>query len=157
MWHTICWRNCLVSRGSFSGNRTGMKNPFIDNKCKILSKRFGVGLCRNPNSTVKIIEKLSGSGRGDNVIHIFGIAIERHTKETTWMFTIQAAYPYGLNDRVGDEHMAGKESRVVGNKFLPLYCPYKFSNYNYSKIKLDNPFLKQNFVKILITHLDHNF
>ena len=53
--------------------------------------------------------------------------------------------------------MAKKESRVVGNKFLPLYCPYKFPDYNYSKIKLDNPFLKQNFVKILTTHLDHNF
>ena len=73
------------------------------------------------------------------------------------MFTIQAAYLYGLNDRVGDEHMAKKESRVAGNKFLPLYCPYKFPDYNYSKIKLDNPFLKQNFVKILTTHLDHNF
>ena len=57
-----------------------MKNPFIDNECKMLSKRFGVGLCRNPNYTVKIIEKLSGSGRGDNGIHISGIAIERHTK-----------------------------------------------------------------------------
>ena len=31
----------------FSGHRTGMKNPFADNKCKILSKYFGVGLCRN--------------------------------------------------------------------------------------------------------------
>ena len=50
------------------------------------------------------------------------------------MFTIQAAYLYGLNDRVGDEHMAKKESRVAGNKFLPLYCPYKFPDYNYSKI-----------------------
>ena len=80
MWHSICWRNCLIPRDSFSGNRTGMKNPFIDHKCKMLSKRFGVGLCRNPNYTVKIIEKLSGSGRGDNGIHISGITIERHTK-----------------------------------------------------------------------------
>ena len=33
---------------------------------------------------------------------------------------------------------------------------YKRPEYNYSKNKLDNSFLKQNFVKILTTHLDHN-
>ena len=72
------------------------------------------------------------------------------------MLTPETNSLYGLNDRVGHEYMAEK-GRVVGNKFLPLYCPYKFPDYNYSKIKLDNPFLKQNFVKILTTHLDHNF
>ena len=66
-------------------------------------------------------------------------------------------YPYGLNDRVGDEYMAEKDSRVVANKFLPLPRLYKCPEYNYSKNKLDNSFLKQNFVKILTTHLDHNF
>ena len=29
------------------------------------------------------------------------------------MFTIQAAYPYGLNDRVGDEHMAKKKVELL--------------------------------------------
>ena len=58
-------------------------------------------------------------------------------------------YPYGLNDRVGDEYIAEKDSRVVGNKFLPLPRLYKCPEYNYS-------FLKQNFVQILTTHLDHN-
>ena len=64
-------------------------------------------------------------------------------------------YPYGLNDRVGDEYMAEKD-RVVGNKFLALHCLYKCPDYNYSKNKLDNYFLKQNFLKILTTHLNHN-
>ena len=63
---------------------------------------------------------------------------------------------YGINDRVGDEYMSEKESRVVGNKFLPLHRLYKRPNYNYSKIKLDNSLLKQNFLEILTTHLDHN-
>ena len=49
-----------------------MKNPFADNRCKILSKHFCVGLCRNVNYIVNIIEKLSGSGRNDNGIHIPG-------------------------------------------------------------------------------------
>ena len=68
------------------------------------------------------------------------------------MLTLQTVYPYGLNDRVCDKYMTEKE-RVVGNKFLPLQT----SNYNYFKTKLDNFFLKQNLVKILTTHLDHNF
>ena len=72
------------------------------------------------------------------------------------MLTLQTVYPYGLNDRVGDEYMAEKESRVVGNKFLPLHRLYKRPNYNYSKTELDNSFLKQNFVKNLTTHLDEN-
>ena len=37
------------------------------------------------------------------------------------MLTLQTVYPDGLNDRVSDEYMAEKESRVVDKKFLPLY------------------------------------
>ena len=72
------------------------------------------------------------------------------------MLTLQTVIPYGLNDRVGDEYMAEKDTAVVGNKFLPLHRLYKHPEYNYSKIKLDSSFLKQNFVKILTIHLDHN-
>ena len=52
--------------------------------------------------------------------------------------------------------MVEKESRALGNKFLQLHRLYKCPEYNYSKIKLHNSFLKQSFVKILTTHLDHN-
>ena len=41
------------------------------------------------------------------------------------MLTLQNVYPYGLNDRVGDEYMAKKQSRVVNNKLLPLHRLYK--------------------------------
>ena len=133
-----------------------MKNPFDDNRCKTLSKHFGVGLCRNVNYIVNIIEKLSRSGRDDNGIPIPGVRVERQKKETKCVLTLHTVYPYGLNDRVGDEYMTEKDSRVVGNKFLPLHHLYKRPEYNYSKIKLDNFFLKQNFVKILTTDLDHN-
>ena len=75
-----------------------MKNPSIDNKCKILSKYFGVGLCRNANYTVNIIEKLSGTGRDDNGIPIPGLTAERQKKKTKWLLTPQTVYPYGLND-----------------------------------------------------------
>ena len=72
------------------------------------------------------------------------------------MLTIQNVYLYGLNDRVGDEYMTGKENRVIGNRFLPLDRLYKRLDDNYYKAKLDSCFLKQKFVKILTTHLDHN-
>ena len=72
-----------------------------------------------------------------------------------WILSLQTVYTYGLNDR-GDEYMTGKQSRAVGNKFLPLHCLYKCPDFNYSKIKLDNSFFKQNFVKILATRLTHN-
>ena len=56
------------------------------------------------------------------------------------MLTLHNVYPYGLNDRVGDEYMAQKESRVVGNGFLPLHRLNKRPNYNHPKT----------------AHLDHN-
>ena len=52
--------------------------------------------------------------------------------------------------------MTENDSRVVGNKFLLLRHSYKRPDYNYSRIKLDNSYLKQYFAKILTTHLDHN-
>ena len=143
-------------RNRCSGHRTGMRNPFADNWCKILNKHFGVGLCINVNYLVIIIEKLSRSGRDDNDICISGKTVDRQKKEMEWMLTLETVNPYGLSDRVGDEYMTEKYSRVAGNNFFSLYCLYKCPEYNYSKIKLDNFFLKQNFVKILNTHLDHN-
>ena len=84
-----------------------MKNPFADNRCKILSKHFGAGLCRYTNYIVNIIEKLSGSGRDDNGIPTPSITVKRRKKERKWMLTLQNAL--GLNDRVGNEYMAEKD------------------------------------------------
>ena len=56
------------------------------------------------------------------------------------MLTLQTFYPYGLNERVGDECMAEKDSWVVGKNFLTLHCLYKRPDYNYSKIKIDSYF-----------------
>ena len=64
-------------RGRFSGHRTFMENQFADNRYRILSKHFGVGLFRNANYIVNIIEKLSGSGRYDNDMPIPGVTVER--------------------------------------------------------------------------------
>ena len=53
-----------------------MDNPFSDNRCKILRKYFGRGLCRYANYIITVTEKLSGSGRYDNGIPIPGITVE---------------------------------------------------------------------------------
>ena len=95
-------------RDRFRGHRAGMKSQFADKRCKILSKHFSVGLCRNANYTVSIIEKLSGSGRDDNGIPIPGVTAERQKKEKKCMLTLHTVYTYDLNDRVGDEYMVEK-------------------------------------------------
>ena len=140
----------------FSGHRAVMKNRFAENKCKILSKHFSVGLCRNPNYIVNITYKLSRSRRDDNSIHIPGVAVERQNKERKSMLTFQTVYPDDLNNSLGDKYMAETKCRVVGNNFLPLHRLYKRPDYNCSNINLDNSFLKQSLIKILATHLDHN-
>ena len=109
-----CCRCCLQyvgetvqsPRDRFSGHRAGMKNPFADNRCKILSKHFSVGLCKNANYIVNTIKKLCGSGRDDNDNPIPGVTFERQKRDAKWMLTLQTVRPYGLNDRVGDEYMA---------------------------------------------------
>ena len=143
-------------RDRFSGHRAGMKKPFADNKCRILSRHFGIGPCKNANYTVNIIEKLSGSGRDENNKPLPSVTSERQKKETKWMLTLQTVFPYGLNDRVGDEYMTEKDSRVIGNKFLPLKRSHDRPPYNANKNKHENSFLRHNFVKVLTRHLDHN-
>ena len=131
----------------------GMKNLFADTKRKELSKHFRNGFYRNTNYIVNIIENISGSGRDNNGVAVLGVQLKDRYNSRKWKITIQIAYVYCLNDKVGDEYIPEKESRVVSSKFLPLY--YKRLDYKYSKIKLDNSFIKQTFVKILTTHFDH--
>ena len=58
------------------------------------------------------------------------------------MLTLQTVFPYGLNDRVGDEYMTEKDSRVVGNKFLPLKRSHDRPPCNANKNKHENSFLR---------------
>ena len=141
-------------RDRFSGHRASIKKPLSDNKCKSLSKHFSIGLCRNADYQVNIIEKLDGSGRDKNGKPLPGVTSLRGKSETNWMLTLQTVYPYGLNDRIGDEYMIEKDCRIIGNKFLPLKRLHDRPAYNVHKAKLDNSFLKSNFLKILQTHFD---
>ena len=104
-------------RDRFSGHRAGIKKPFSDNRCKILSRHFGIGPCKNAKYEVNIIEKLAGSGRDLNGKQLPGVTSERHKTETRWMLTLQTVYPYGLNDRIGDEYMTEKTVELLVKGF----------------------------------------
>ena len=54
-----------------------MKNPFVDNKCMILSQHFHVGICRNANYLVNIIQKFYGSQKDDYDTSIPGLTVGR--------------------------------------------------------------------------------
>ena len=66
------------------------------------------------------------------------------------MFTLQTVCPYGPNDREGDEYIAEKDSRVVGNKFLTLHRLYKRPEYIYSKIEFYNKILLRSLAHISV-------
>ena len=97
----------------------------------------GFDLYKNANYIVNIIEELYGSERDDNGVPIPGVRVERQKKETKWMLTLQTVYPYGLNDRVGDEYMVEKESRVV------VISSYHYTVYVNAQIIIT---LKQNLI-----------
>ena len=143
-------------RARFRTHRAGIKKPFSNNQCKILSRHFGSGHCKGANYQVQIIEKLEGSGRDTNGKPLPGVTSQRQKTETNWMLKLQTVYPFGLNDRIGDEYMTEKECKVVSKKFLPLHRAHNRPPYNVNRTKLDNSFLKENFLKILQTHLDVN-
>ena len=88
------------------------------------------------------LKKMYGSGRDDNGVAVPYITVQRQKKQ--------------IGVGVGDEYIVDGKSKVVGNKFLPLHFLYKRMDYNYSKVELDNSFIKQGFVKIFTTHFDHN-
>ena len=98
-----------------------MKNPKKYGTCKILSNHFNVGICKDSDYKVQIIEKLEGTGRteDDNAIDPKITSIRRK-REDFWMKTLRTVYPYGLNDRVGDDYMRDQTNDRIGLKFLPL-------------------------------------
>ena len=53
--------------------------------------------------TVQIIEKLEGTGRSERNVIKLDDSKYREKRELHWMLKLRTVYPYGLNDRVGDE------------------------------------------------------
>ena len=98
----------------------------------------------------------------------------RKTRETYWMHELQTIFPYGLNDRIGDEFktdnkhikvvtkfstVLGKQSRPTRGKNYkgtPLFLPQQFLNDLNDKL---NTNIKDalNFIKILISSMEKSY
>ena len=57
-----------------------------------------------------VIEKIEGSGRTDKNAIDSKVSSMRKKREDFWMKTLKTVYPYGLNDRVGDDFMRDQAS-----------------------------------------------
>jgi len=113
---------CTV-RQRFCGHRTGFTNPTKYGCCKYLSQHFSSGHCNGSTYKVQILEKLDGDGRtivnGRDVPDPTVTKI-RKKKETQWMLKLRTVYPYGLNDRVGDDFAIQRNQKLIGQQFLKL-------------------------------------
>ena len=121
-----------------------------DNKCKILSRHFNQGPCQGAEYTIHIIEKLEGDGRDENNKIDKGIASLRRRKETEWMLKLQTVYPFGLNDRIGDEYMTDREENIVSLRFPPLKRIKKHTVRVRTKNNTKNDFITKNFIYIIM-------
>ena len=124
------------------------KHPEKDNNCRILSDHFSKGLCKNATYSVHIIEKLRGSGRDEDGEVDPAITTIRRKKETEWMLKLRTVFPYGLNDRVGDEYMTEKDSSLIASKFPTLKRIHNRHRVR-TKIHTSSDFITNNFLYII--------
>ena len=103
----------------FAGHNLGINKPDKYGFCKILSGHFN-SCCKNADYRVQILEKLKGKGRTERGALDASITQIRKAKEKEWMLKLRTVYPYGLNDRIGDEFKDDNCHMQVGNKFPAL-------------------------------------
>ena len=99
---------------------SSINHPDHDHNCRILRDHFSKGLCKNATFTVNIIEKLPGNGRDNDGNMDPAVTRIRKRKETNWMLKLRTVFPFGLNDRVGDEYMTNRDHCNVSSKFPSL-------------------------------------
>ena len=132
-----------------------INHPEQDNTCRILSEHFSKGHCKNATFTVHIIEKLNGNGRDDLQVIDSAITAIRRKKETDWMLKLRTVFPYGLNDRVGDEYMSDKDCININSKF-PSLKRTKVNHRVRSKTYTSSDFICKNFIYIINESLRTN-
>ena len=109
----------------FSGHRVGILNPSKYGCCKYLSQHFNSGPCNGSTYKVQILEKLDGNGRtkinGRDVADKTVTNLIRKNKETQWvLIKLRTVYPYGLNDRMGDDFATQRNKKLIDQQFLKL-------------------------------------
>ena len=120
MWFTICRETCRKLNKRFNWHTSCFKRPSKYAYCKILNNHFTEGQCKDAKYTVNILEKLEGSGRTERDAMDVSSKWQRKEREKFWMMTLRTVFPYGLNDRIGDEYKRGNTRTAVGKRFPPL-------------------------------------
>ena len=145
----------------FNWHRSCLKYPNKYGFCRRLTEHFIQGACKNSSYSVQIIEKLDDDD--DNVDddetsprpnNVNMNALRKH-KEKEWMLKLRTVFPYGLNDRVGDEHSSFRSKNLIGSLFPPLkrYSPDHVRGHNRKGL---NKFNADNFLLFLKYQLDNN-
>ena len=106
-------------------HKSGFRNPKKYGYCRVLSEHFHKGLCKNASYIVQILEKIEGNGRTPRGAMDASITSLRKQIERFWMLKLRTVYPYGLNDRIGDEFIRDNTHILVGTKFPPLPRSHK--------------------------------
>ena len=135
-------------RGRICHHVSHIRRPDVAHSSHILANHFSKGHCKGATFTVNIIEKLSGDGRDNDGKLDPTINRIRKKKETEWMLKLQTVYPFGLNDRIGDEYMENRNHDNVFSKFPPLK---KIKERFKIRTKYDtsNTFVVDNFIYII--------
>ena len=111
---------CQKLNERFNCHTSAMRNPSKLSYCEILNKHFTVGHCKGSTYSVCIIEKLDGTGQTDRGCMDTRFTAARKAQETYWMKELRTVYPYGLNDRVGDEPKTSNTHINVALRFKSL-------------------------------------
>ena len=116
----VCWRDCTKTNYRFNWHGTGFKYPEQYCHCRILTNHLTTCVFKNTSYSVKIKERIEGSGRIEKgAIDASKISFKK-SRETFWMLQFRTVFPYGLNDRIRDKHEERNTHVLVGQTFTPL-------------------------------------
>ena len=139
----------------FNWHRSCLRYPNKYGHCKRLTEHFLQGECQDSTYSVQIIEKIEGDGRTPRGAIDLNVSGLRKQKEKEWMLKMRTVFPYGLNDRVGDEHSSFRSKNFIGSLFPPLKrsAPHCIRGQNRKGM---NRFNADNLLHILQFQLDNN-
>ena len=100
-----------------AAHRTGLDGT---TGCRIMLEHFSKGVCKGAGYTVKILEKLDGTGRTEHGSMELSSRRVRRARECHWMLKLRTVYPFGLNERIGDEFKSEDKVSLISPKFPRL-------------------------------------
>ena len=96
-------------------HRSGMKGNPGHVSCKRIVNHWTQGKCIGSHFHLQIIENMIGDGKTK------GEGVDRRKRETYWIQKLRTAYPYGLNDRIGNEYeKVNCEKESIGKYFTKV-------------------------------------